>query len=112
MILTRRRDWRSFLVSRRGVVAFRKQDITPDEQKEITARISKAAGSPPESGLHIHPVMNAQRDQEYLSADKKGTVSNDDTISIIHSGYRRKAYKEFGQKPGKDEWHSDVTFEP
>ncbi|CAO1624232.1 unnamed protein product [Parajaminaea phylloscopi] len=102
----------AIIISRRGVVAFRKQDITPEEQKEITARISKAAGSPAESGLHIHPVMNAQRDTSYLSSDKNGTVSNDDTISIIHSAYRREAYKERSNKPGREEWHSDVTFEP
>lgn len=50
------------LVSRRGVVFFHNQDITAEEQKAFTGKIGQMAGKPESSGMHIHPILDAERD--------------------------------------------------
>ncbi|KAI0394091.1 TauD-domain-containing protein [Xylariaceae sp. FL0594] len=107
-------------ISRRGVVFFRKQDnITNDLQKELVQRLGQLSGKPASSGLHIHPVINASRDRG----------GNDHEISVISSVLNRKLYKRLGphnnnngksgsnffarqQQSRRQEWHSDITFEP
>ncbi|KAI1167741.1 TauD-domain-containing protein [Nemania serpens] len=98
-------------ISRRGVVFFRKQDnITNDLQKELVQRLGQLSGKPATSGLHIHPVINAGRDDG----------GKDNEISVISSVQNRKLYKRFalGRKGSNKpqtrrlEWHSDITFEP
>lgn len=44
------------LVSQRGVVFFRDQDITIDEQKLLGTRLGELTGKPPSSKLHVHPI--------------------------------------------------------
>ncbi|THH01348.1 hypothetical protein EW026_g1356 [Hermanssonia centrifuga] len=44
------------LVSHRGVVFFKNQDITIQKQKELGLRLGQLTGRPAESGLHKHPV--------------------------------------------------------
>lgn len=95
----------NWTVSRRGVVFFRNQDITPEEQKQFTDTIGRLAGKPESSTLHIHPVMNSERKTEFQAVDAKGTANNDDTISVI-SSKTRKALYENSHKNGADEWHS------
>lgn len=97
--------------SRRGVVFLRNQDLTPDEQKELTDRLGKAAGKPSTSGLHIHPIVNAERKAEHQALDKDGKANADNEISIISSKFREEVYYE-ARKSGAAEWHSDITFEP
>ncbi|WFD32712.1 hypothetical protein MSPP1_003762 [Malassezia sp. CBS 17886] len=97
-------------ISRRGVVFFKDQDLTPDEQKFFTGRISELAGKPPTSGMHIHPVLNAERSEEQLAIDEKGTANEDNEISVISS--KLDTTLEVGMRSGKWEWHSDICFEP
>jgi alpha-ketoglutarate-dependent taurine dioxygenase len=101
----------AIVISRRGVVFFRGQDITPDEQKQLTDKLGHLAGKPSSSGLHIHPIVNAERQGEHQALDDKGTVNKDNTISVISSKFRNSVYYEY-RKAGADEWHSDITFEP
>jgi alpha-ketoglutarate-dependent taurine dioxygenase len=44
------------LVSHRGVVFFKNQNITLKEQKQLGLRLGQLTGRPVESGLHRHPV--------------------------------------------------------
>ena len=88
---------------------FRAQDrLTDDIQKQLIQRLGELSGKPSSSGLHIHPVSNSGRED--------GT--KDDEISVISSRSAKKVYKGFAQDPriksqsGKDQWHSDITFEP
>ncbi|KAL1845413.1 hypothetical protein VTK73DRAFT_565 [Phialemonium thermophilum] len=98
-------------ISQRGVVFFRKQDnITDDLQKELVQRLGELSGKPATSKLHIHPVNNAGRE----------LGGKDDEISVISSQQAKKYYSdrftEFGggsrRQNGKNQWHSDITFEP
>ena len=98
-------------VARRGVVFFRNQDITPEEQKALTDRLGRLTGKPAESTLHIHPVTNAERDSDHVPVDENGTPNKDNEISVISSRLRRDLYVGF-RTNAKREWHSDITFEP
>lgn len=45
-----------YLVSQRGVVFFRDQDIEIDDQKILGAKLGELSGKPESSKLHIHPI--------------------------------------------------------
>ncbi|KAI1641743.1 TauD-domain-containing protein [Daldinia loculata] len=95
-------------VSQRGVVFFRKQDnITNDLQKELVQRLGELSGKPATSKLHIHPVINSGREHG----------GNDDEISTISSQQAKKLYSRKDvwaekKQSQKNQWHSDITFEP
>ncbi|KAK7607895.1 hypothetical protein JOL62DRAFT_582554 [Phyllosticta paracitricarpa] len=96
-------------VARRGVVFFRKQnDMTTDVQKKLIQRMGELTGKPSTSTLHIHPVLNPERD----------LGGNDLEISTISSRQRKS---HFGKHDGKviggkrqqiEAWHSDIQLEP
>ena len=44
------------LISSRGVVYLKSQDVTPDEMKNFMLRLTEVAGCPSSSGLHVHPL--------------------------------------------------------
>lgn len=72
------------VVSERGVVFFRAQNnLTDDVQKQLIQRLGELAGKPKESGLHIHPVLNSDRE----------LGGGDPEISTISSVQFEKLYK-------------------
>ena len=73
----------------------------------MTNRLGVLAGKPATSGLHIHPVWNAERDG--LQVDEKGTKNFDNEISVISSNLNRAL--DVVPRSGADEWHSDIVFE-
>jgi alpha-ketoglutarate-dependent taurine dioxygenase len=100
------------LVSQRGVVFFRAQDnLTADLQKELVQKIGILSGKPASSGLHIHPILNS---------DREGYRVTDPEISTIDSELTKKLYlgKDKGKssfippKQNSGQWHSDIAFEP
>ena len=100
----------AIVISRRGVVFFKNQDLTADEQKFLTNRLGHLTGKPASSGLHIHPVFNAERGGRDQVVDEKGTANKDNEISVISSNLHRSL--EVAPRSGADEWHSDIAFEP
>ncbi len=98
---------RSLTVSQRGVVFFRAQDGLDDNlQKELAHRLGELTGKPSSSRLHIHPVWNSKR-----------KLSADDEISVISSLHARQLYGgslagQSKKQSHKDDWHTDITFEP
>lgn len=99
-------------VSQRGVVFFRAQDnLTTDLQKELIQKIGLLSGKPETSGLHIHPILNSERE---------GYRVTDPEISTIDSELNKKLYKDAGKlaptlaqvKQNSGQWHSDIAFEP
>ncbi|KAF3915626.1 hypothetical protein ABW21_db0208508 [Orbilia brochopaga] len=92
-------------ISERGVVFFRAQDnLTNDIQKQFIHRLGQLTGKPAESTLHIHPVLN----------DERELGGSDPEISTISSVQRKTLYR----KPAETYryksavWHSDISFEP
>jgi alpha-ketoglutarate-dependent taurine dioxygenase len=96
-------------VSQRGVVFFRAQDnLTNDLQKELILRLGKLTGRPQTSGLHIHPILNS--DRELGGSDPEiSTIS-----SVQHDKfYKRTEAEELSpKKQTTAQWHSDIAFEP
>jgi alpha-ketoglutarate-dependent taurine dioxygenase len=96
-------------VSQRGVVFFRKQDnLTNELQKQLIQKLGELAGKPSTSGLHIHPILNDER--ELGGADPE--------ISTISSVQFKKIYKSekdgdlSPKKQTSAQWHADISFEP
>ncbi|KAF2994624.1 hypothetical protein E8E13_003669 [Curvularia kusanoi] len=95
-------------ISRRGVVFFRNQNnMTNDLQKKLIQRMGELVGKPKESTLHIHPVLNPQRQ-----------MGGDDLqISTINSRQRKlvngKAVpRDLGNaRQALEAWHSDIQSE-
>ena len=99
-------------VSQRGVAFFRKQEnLTADLQKELIQKIGLLGGKPSSSGLHIHPILNSERE---------GYRVTDPEISTIDSELNKRLYKGAGKldkalepkKQNSGSWHSDIAFEP
>ncbi|KAL4937805.1 hypothetical protein BDV06DRAFT_202156 [Aspergillus oleicola] len=91
----------AILIAERGVVFFRAQDNLSNElQKELILKLGYLTGRSPENGLHIHPVVNDQR--EFGDSDPQ--------ISTIDSREHKKLYKgSYGKLAAI--WHSDISFE-
>ncbi|KAJ9162229.1 Taurine catabolism dioxygenase [Coniochaeta hoffmannii] len=96
-------------ISQRGVVFFRAQhDLTNDLQKKLILRLGELTGRPSTSGLHIHPILNSERE----------LGGNDPEISTISSVQHNKFYAKqepdelSPKKQSSAQWHSDIAFEP
>jgi alpha-ketoglutarate-dependent taurine dioxygenase len=96
-------------ISERGVVFFRAQDnLTNDLQKTLIQRLGELAGKPKTSTLHIHPILNSDRE----------LGGSDPEISTISSLQFKKFYKKPGvedlspKKQSTAQWHADISFEP
>lgn len=97
------------LVSQRGVVFFRAQDELDNElQKKLILRLGELTGRPATSGLHVHPILNSER-EEGGSDPEISTIS-----SVQHKRiYRKEANDELSpKKQNSAQWHSDIAFEP
>lgn len=98
-------------ISQRGVVFFRAQDnLTTELQKKLILRLGELTGRPSTSGLHIHPILNSER--ELLGGD-------DLEISNISSKQQKVIYKKPAENDGvvvknndPEVWHADISFEP
>ncbi|KXX79242.1 putative alpha-ketoglutarate-dependent sulfonate dioxygenase [Madurella mycetomatis] len=96
-------------ISQRGVVFFRAQDdLTNELQKKLILRLGELTGRPNTSGLHIHPILNSERE----------LGGNDPEISTISSIQNKHFYARSVpdslsvKKQSSAQWHSDIAFEP
>ena len=96
-------------VSQRGVVFFRAQGgLTNELQKKLILRLGELTGRPSTSGLHIHPLLNSERE----------LGGEDPEISTISSIQNKKYYQGptndqlSPKKQSTAQWHSDIAFEP
>ncbi|KAK4701424.1 hypothetical protein P7C70_g4804, partial [Phenoliferia sp. Uapishka_3] len=95
----------AYVVSRRGVVFLRNQDVSGEELKEVARRLSENSGSPASSGLHVHPLTE--------ESSELG-----DQLQVISSEKQRRGgglmhfYDDARSRLASAGWHSDITFEP
>ncbi|KAF5677487.1 taurine dioxygenase [Fusarium circinatum] len=98
------------LVSQRGVVFFRNQDLNIDDQKYLGHKLGELTGKPETSKLHRHALSNSKRG---IAVDESGRL--DDEVSVISSEQNRKFYNEKWSSLSKnlagEGWHADITFE-
>lgn len=93
----------AYMVSSRGVVFLRDQDVTPQEMKEFVETASTLAGCPSSSTLHVHPLT------------EEGSELGDQ-ISVISSAKQKKGGGLTHQLSDTSRlasvgWHADITFE-
>jgi alpha-ketoglutarate-dependent taurine dioxygenase len=96
------------LVSQRGVVFFRAQDeLTNELQKKLIQRLGELTGKPSTSGLHIHPILNSER-------ELGGSDPEISTISSIQfkKYYDKTKFDVSTKVQNSAQWHSDIAFEP
>jgi alpha-ketoglutarate-dependent taurine dioxygenase len=89
-------------------VFFRAQDgLTNNLQKKLIQRLGELAGKPKTSGLHIHPILNSER--ELGGEDPEiSTIS-----SVQHKTlYAKSKLDQSDKKQSSAQWHSDIAFEP
>ncbi|ORY56369.1 uncharacterized protein BCR38DRAFT_451187 [Pseudomassariella vexata] len=100
----------AILVSQRGVLFFRNQDLTIDDQKTLGQKLGELTGKPESSKLHRHALINSKRG---IAVDENGKL--DDEVSVISSEQNRKFYKDrfspLSKKLASLGWHADITFE-
>lgn len=96
------------------MVFFRAQDgLTNELQKTLILRLGALSGRPDTSSLHIHPILNSERE----------LGGSDPEISTISSVQHNAFYKARlqgndsdaaakGRKQASAQWHSDIAFEP
>ncbi|KAI9353487.1 putative TfdA family taurine dioxygenase, partial [Obelidium mucronatum] len=89
------------LVSERGVVFLRDQDLTFEEQNHFADLLGKAGGKPATSGLHSHPISDTDE-----FGGQKNVISSDVEKKYID------VYRYKGSELHSVSWHSDITFEP
>lgn len=95
-------------MSQRGVVFFRKQDnINNDLQKQLVQRLGELSGKPATSKLHIHPITNAGR--EYGGKDHEISTISSQQAKVL---YAKNVIWSEKKQTQKNQWHSDITFEP
>jgi hypothetical protein len=90
----------AILISRRGVVFFRNQDITVQQQLELVDRLASLTGRPKGHGLHIHPLLNS---------DQKTKLN--DEVQVITSAFREIYFEADVARSelASEGWHSDVS---
>jgi alpha-ketoglutarate-dependent taurine dioxygenase len=99
-------------ISQRGVVFFRKQDdFNNDLQKELVQRLGELTGKPETSKLYIHPIAPAGQEKRDKEINVISSVAAEKTFSdkFLHNHTPGVDSK---KQSGKDQWHSDITFEP
>ncbi|KAL3427444.1 TfdA family Taurine catabolism dioxygenase TauD [Phlyctema vagabunda] len=99
-------------ISQRGVVFFRAQDnLTPDLQKELVQKIGLLSGKPSTSGLHIHPILNSER-EDYKSEDPEISTIDSELNKKIYTDSKLRGLAVDKKKQNSGAWHSDIAFEP
>ncbi|KAJ9160587.1 Alpha-ketoglutarate-dependent sulfonate dioxygenase [Coniochaeta hoffmannii] len=100
----------AILVSERGVLFFRNQDLNIEDQKLLGQRLGELTGKPESSKLHRHALSNSKRG---IAVDENGKL--DDEVSVISSEQNRKFYSDRfshrSKRLASEGWHADITFE-
>ncbi|GAA94078.1 uncharacterized protein L969DRAFT_96654 [Mixia osmundae IAM 14324] len=94
----------AILISHRGVVFFKHQDIlTPQQLATVTKLLGELSGSPKASGLHIHPLTSDFSESgEFIGKISNEREANGAQISFADE---RSNFASAG-------WHTDISFEP
>jgi len=88
------------LVSHRGVVFFKDQDIKIEQQKELATRLGELSGKPATSTLHRHPI-----------SEETPELGGDVSVISSERGIARTDYNNHATRASRG-WHTDITFEP
>ena len=108
----------AIIVSTRGVVFLRNQELSLQEQKTFTQKLGILTGKPKEAGLHIHPSVRAKTDrivhEEAQSDPEAFLVSNRLWKVFFASGGPKKSLEEEKlvkkNRNGANQWHTEYIL--
>lgn len=89
------------LVSQRGVVFFRNQNIDDAKQRVLGTKLGELTGKPKESTLHVHPTEapSSETGEEIL------------VLQADQGVLRQKEFLDKISTRSSRGWHTDITFE-
>lgn len=94
------------LQTRFGVLFFRNQDLTIEDQKLLGQKLGELTGKPETSKLHRHALANSKRG---IAVDENGRL--DDEVSVISSEQNRRFYADryshLSKKLASQGWHAE-----
>ncbi|KZT41420.1 taurine catabolism dioxygenase TauD, TfdA family protein [Sistotremastrum suecicum HHB10207 ss-3] len=100
----------AIIISQRGVVFFRNQNIDIEDQKRLTQQLGLLSGKPATSGLHVHPLHESPENEPM---DTEGNT--DEEVFVVSSRAQDRLYKGIAHRKVKvdssAQWHSDNTME-
>ncbi|TIB73019.1 hypothetical protein E3Q23_01147 [Wallemia mellicola] len=90
------------LISRRGVVVFKDQNLNEEQQAKLGQALGELTGKPKDSKLHIHP----------LTPDF-GEFGQAPAVFNLDDKFNQDNYDEEVEKSehAAENWHTDITFE-
>jgi alpha-ketoglutarate-dependent taurine dioxygenase len=106
------------IVSTRGVVFLRNQELSLQEQKKFTQKLGELTGKPKEAGLHIHPSVRAKVDhvvhEEAQTDPEAFLVSNRLWKVFFTSQTTKQDPKEAAlakkNRTGASQWHTEYVL--
>jgi len=107
----------AYTVSNRGVVFLRNQEMTLTEQKTFVQKMGELSGKPKESGLHIHPAINARVTtvvHEEAQADKHAFLVSNRLWDTYFAKPKLTPEQAKQAKKNSDmsrQWHNDLAWE-
>ncbi|EXJ89612.1 hypothetical protein A1O3_02679 [Capronia epimyces CBS 606.96] len=99
----------AILVSQRGVLFFRNQDLQLNDQKVLGQKLGELTGKPKTSKLHRHALVD-KKSQSPIDGEKKA----DEEVMVISSASAKnshEAHKSSLKPLASTLWHADITFE-
>jgi len=108
----------AYVVSNRGVVFLRDQELSLKDQKYIVQRMGELSGKPAESHLQIHPAVNAKSniivDEEAQNDPNAHLISNRLWDLYFGRTVTTDPKQKIMEKKNSDmalQWHSDLMSE-
>jgi alpha-ketoglutarate-dependent taurine dioxygenase len=101
------------IISHRGVVFLRDQELTLPEQKVFAQKLGALTGKPKESGLHVHPSVRAKVDRvvhEEAQADPYAFLVSNRLWDVFFGKKKLSAEEAKMAKRnsnGASQWHSE-----
>jgi hypothetical protein len=77
------------LISERGVVFFKAQDISPPQMKQLAHKLGLAVGKPDTSTVHRHPISETTAE----FGDEVSVISSKMWVRVVLGGYELKRSK-------------------
>ena len=103
----------AIVVSTRGVVFLRDQELTLQEQKRFTQKLGILSGKPKESGLHVHPSVRAKTDKivhAEAQADPEAFLVSNRLWKVFFNMAKRSPEEEKMARKNRNgamQWHTE-----
>jgi len=98
-------------ISHRGLVIFKNQSLSPEQQKSLTQRLGELTNKPKESSLHIHPINHTYHEEGGEPDLQISTIARNPAKMLSKQTGVTGGKKTLKKQSVADGWHSDIAFE-